>query len=440
MASFPAPLTSCRTATPDAGSRRFSIRFWQPVFSFPHDYLRTFGNVTVHPTQQMFHPPGVLFRGGPEWPRFAYQILARHCWGALPRPVDARPFPAQPEWPYFDPRLYVDPSGLSPEMTATLNQLLDAQQRSERPSAEADTGLWCGPITGHFGHMVADFGMRIASSSRVDETTPLVFSLWPLPDAEPPAFFWELLDHLQVDRSRIMLIRAPTRFARLSVLPQAERRDGGRPSRRHLAMMDAIAGRALPPPDSESSTLFVSRARLPKGRFAAEAYLDQALAAAGVAVFHPETVDLATQLQLYRRTRRLIFSEGSALHALQLLGHIDADVVVLTRRPRQRLAESSLRPRVRSLRYLNAARAVIPALRSDGQPHPPGGISVFDEAHLLDAMDSLCIELRRRWDPTLYTTCRDRDIEAWMADRVASPAHPDEPVAIAERWRALSLR
>ena len=417
-----------------------STRFWQPVFSLHHDSLRTFSNVTVHPTQQMFHPPGVLFRGGPEWPRFACQILARHCWGIWPRPVDARPFPAQPEWPYFDPRLYFQPSRPSPDMAAALGRLVDAQRRSQRPIAAADTGLWCGPITGHFGHMIADFGMRIASSSRVDETTPLVFSLWPLPDAEPPAFFYRLLDHLQVDRSRVMLIRAPTRFARLSVLPQAERRDGGRPSRRHLAMMDAIAARSLPPPDGDSSTIFVSRARLPKGRFAAEPYLDEALAAAGVAVFHPESVDLAAQLQLYRRTRRLIFSEGSALHALQLLGHVDAEVIVLTRRPRQRLAKASLRPRVRSLRYLNVARAVIPALRSDGQPHPPGGISVFNEQHLLDTMDSLGIELRHFWDPKLYTTRRDRDIEAWTADRTASPAHPDEPAAIAERLRALSLR
>ena len=29
---------------------------------------------------------------------------------------------------------------------------------------QADCGIWCGPITSHFGHLVADFAMRVAAS------------------------------------------------------------------------------------------------------------------------------------------------------------------------------------------------------------------------------------------------------------------------------------
>ena len=60
-------------------------------------------------------------------------------------------------------------------------------------------------------------------------------------------------------------------------------------------------------------------------------------------------VRFQTQLQLYRRARVVIFSEGSAVHALQLLGHLDCDVVILVRRPGNQLAAASLEPRVRSL-------------------------------------------------------------------------------------------
>ena len=410
------------------------------AFSFLYDYLRTFENVIVHPAQEMFHPPGTFFRGGPEWPHFAWQTFARHCWGSIPRPVDSKPFSAQPDWPYFDPRLYSDPQLSSPERWRAMRSLADTEpHRSDQPVETADTGLWCGPITGHFGHMIADFGMRIASSSRIDATTPLVFSFWPLADAEPPPFFWQILDHLQVDRSRIMLIRKPTRFARLSVLPQAERRHGGGPSRRHLRMMDSIAG---PPSrsDRDLACVFVSRARLSKGRFAGEAYLDETLAAAGVTVFHPEAVDLHGQFRLYRRARGLIFSEGSALHALQLLGRLNSDIVVLTRRPRNRLAEASLRPRAPSLRYLRAARALIPGSRPDGQPHPPAGISVLDEQRCLNGMASLGIALAPFWDPKLYAKRRDADIDAWMADRLSSATRPEEREMIEQRLRALSLR
>src|SRR5581483_5852187 len=139
-----------------------------------------------------------------------------------------------------------------------------------------------------------------------------IFGMWPLPDRQPPPVFWQMLEHLGVDAGRVMLVRKPTWFARLSVVPQAERPYGGLSSRRHLRLMDWITA-ATAPAEREDRWVFVSRSRIDRGRFAAEAYLDTVMEAAGAIVFHPETVDLHTQLRLYRRARRLLFSEGSAL-------------------------------------------------------------------------------------------------------------------------------
>ena len=84
-------------------------------------------------------------------------------------------------------------------------------------------------------------------SSRIDAVTPLVFSI--APDApEPPGFFGQILDHLGVDQRRILLVRHPTRFSELLVTPQAERRFGGRPTRRHLRMMDGLTSGRPPSP------------------------------------------------------------------------------------------------------------------------------------------------------------------------------------------------
>jgi hypothetical protein len=366
--------------------------------------IRIFRNIVVYPTQELLRhlSGGAFFRGGPDWPRFPTQIYARHCWNLIPRPVDSRPCRAEP-----------------------------AGDRVEH-------GIWCGPVSNHFGHMVADFGMRIAVSSQLDRATPLVFSIAPdTPD--PPPFFWQILDHLRVDRGRILLVRRPTRFGELRVAPQAERRFGGRPARRHLRMMDSLTAVHPPAASKEAERVFVSRGRWPKGRFAAESYLDEVFAAAGVTVFHPQTADLHTQLRVYRSARTLIFSEGSALHALQLLGHIDADVAVLARRPGKRIAASSLRPRLRSLRYIPAARGVIHGVGRSGRPQLPAGISVIDENACLTGLRALGVDLRDMWKPRRHADSRDAEIAAWIGYRLATATHPGERAMIERRLRALAL-
>jgi hypothetical protein len=256
--------------------------------------------------------------------------------------------------------------------------------------------------------------MRIAASSRIDPALPLIFTMPPLRNLKPPPYFWHILDHLGAERGRVLLIGRPTRFRRLYVLPQAERPFGGGPSRRHLRLMDEI--NALPQTQTRDlDCVYVSRARLPEGRFAGEAHLDEALAAAGVMVFHPETADLPHQLRLYQRARRLIFSEGSAVHALQLLGHVEADVAVLARRPGNRLAAASLRPRARSLRYLQVVRGLVPGMSPSRRLIRRAGISVLDEPRCIAAFRLLRIDLAPFWDARDYAERRDADIVAWLA-------------------------
>jgi hypothetical protein len=416
--------------------------------SFTHERLRSFRNIMVHPTQEMRPPDGAFFRGGPEWPHFSTQIFARHCRGTLPKPVDSRPLAARAEWPYFDPQflpafwphLYGDAQPAPQDSRRALARLADAHApTSEQVIETMDAGIWCGPITLHFGHMVADFSMRIAGSSRIDAATPLVFSLPPFRDFAPPPYFWDIIDHLGVDRRRVLLVHKPTRFHRLSVLPQAERPVGGGPSRRHLRMMDAITGSDTVT-DRDLGHVFVSRGRLAEGRFAGESYIEEALADAGVAVFHPEAVDLHAQLRLYRRARTLIFSEGSALHALQLLGRLDADIIVLVRRPRRRIAAASLRPRARSLHYLEAVRGLVHGLSRSGRTIRRAGMSVLDEPRFLAGLKRTGIDLAPFWDPMAYAERRDADIAAWVAQRRAAGPYPGEQAMIDEQLRALCLR
>lgn len=406
------------------------------AFSFLYDYPRSFSQIVVHPTQELPHPTG--FRGGPDWPHFDRQIFARQCWGAFPKPVDWRPHPAEPEWPYFDRQRYLNPQFSVRRRWGAL--LPDRRPRPpDRGLDTAGSGIWCGAVYEHFGVMIADYGMRLAASGRLDPSLPLVFSIFPMPQYQPEPFFWQIVDHFGIDRSRVMLVRKPTRFGRLSVVPQAERPDGGGPNRRHLRLMDEITA-ALPQVEQDHPAVFVSRSQLGRGNFAAEPYLDEVMEAAGVLVFHPQNVDLQSQLRLYRRAPRLIFSEGSALHALQLLGHIEAEVAVVTRRPGNRLAAASLRPRVRSLRYLDALKGVVHGLNQAGEEQPAKGISVLDEPRLIAGLRSVGVDIAPFWDPRVYAERRDADIAAWIANRRAAPVHPADETTIERSLSALALR
>lgn len=415
------------------------------LFSFTHEDVRSFRQILVHPTQEMRDPDGAFFRGGPAWPHFATQILARHCRGMIPRPIDAKPLPAWPQWPYFDPgflAVFWPQLGLDPNLPigarreAALRLAADHAPLPAQMTGRVEAGIWCGPIHLHFGETIAAWGMRIAGSGRIGDALPLFFGMPPLRGIEPRPFFWDLLDHLQVDKGRVMLIRAPTRVDRLYVIPQAERLYGGGPHPRHLALLDEIT--ADPTIERDIDCLFVSRAGMPDGRFAGEAYLEEALAAAGAVVFRPETTGLHAQLRLYRRARCLIFSEGSALHALQLLGHLGCHLVVLVRRPGYRIAKHTLRPRARSVRYIEP-RGLVHGLSRSGHPMRRGGITVFDEARLIAGLNAAGIDLGSRWNTKTYAERRDADIAAWVAAREEPERHPADRTCVEQGLRRLSL-
>lgn len=361
---------------------------------------RLFTNVVVYPTQKLLQPPFLLFQGGPDWPGFWAQLKARHCRYAIPVPLDLRPRPRS------------------------------------APTRLEEIGVWCGPITAHFGHAIADFGGRLAWSSQLPDHVPLVFSARDSAEA-PPGFLLHILSRFGVAPERVRLVVEPTRFNRLLVFPQAERLFGGRPGPSYLDLLDRLAG---PEPAADGTRLFVSRAGLPSGRIAGESYLEQVLEVAGFVPFRPECFGLDEQLARYRRAAHLVFSEGSAIHALQLLGRIRARVSVIVRRPGWRIASRLIAPRVSSLDYVECLRGVVHGVRSDGRPQPSAGMSILDETHCVSAFGKAGINLTPGWQQEQFVESRDKDLRAWIDHRHARPTHPKEGAAIRSSLRLAGLR
>jgi hypothetical protein len=104
------------------------------------------------------------------------------------------------------------------------------------------------------------------------------------------------------------------------------------------------------------------------------------------------------------------------------------------------MAAASLRPRARSLRYLEAVRGLVHGLSRSGRTIRRAGMTVLDEPRFLAGLERTGINLAPFWDPQAYAERRDADIAAWIAQRRKAGPYPGEQAMIDEQLRALCLR
>lgn len=361
---------------------------------------RTFRNVVVYPTQQLLKPPFMLFRGGPDWPQFWLQRFPRHCRFTPAIPLDIRP-----------------------------------RRAATRVVQRQSQGVWCGPLTPHFGHAVTTFGSRLATASLLPTDVPLLFSA--RAGEEPPGFFWQILARFGVLPERVRIVSSPVIVDTLSVLPQAERLFGGAPSAAYLDLLDQLGGA---PPRRDGSKFYVSRAGMWKGKIAGESYLEMALERCGYKAFRPEDFPLDEQLDTYRRASHLVFAEGSAIHGLQLLGRIGAEVTVIARRPGARLAESALSARVASLRYVDAVRGLLHGVGGSGRRQPSAGMTIVDTAVLVAKLEDGGIPIGSRWIEAEFQQHQSRDLKVWYDSRTRNPTHRHDQAHIERSILKLDLK
>jgi len=350
----------------------------------------TFRDVVVVPYTDLLDRwrDGEIHRGGPIWPEWEMRVAARHNRGG--RPVDVRP--AEPEEPILD----VGPMA------------------------------WGGAFVDAFGHQVADFSTRLLATVAARPDLPIAFAsradLGYVDLAAAPAYVHSILAWLGVPAEYVRVITEPTRVAELLVVPQAEQLGGPGPDAAYLDTLDSLAQYRLGTPERDQRLLYVSRAGM-EARFAGEPYLEDVLRRSWVQVLRPETVPLAEQLRNYRAATDVVFAEGSALHALQLLGRVDADIAVLERRPNASLAAENLRPRARSLTYEPVAAKLIHGVLPTGRPALPKGLAVADADRLLAAFADRGVNLQPEWDDGAWRRARDADVLRWVDTLVERPGH-----------------
>jgi len=233
-------------------------------FEPPIDML-TFRDVVIMPYSDLLTvgPARVCHRGGPLWPDFERQRGARHQRHG--EPVDHEP---------------------------------EGQPANKRLSG---TWAWAGPISGHFGHQVVEFSMRLMPTLASNPSARFLFGA--APSGRPrsiydaPQVLKEILDWFGMPWARCHVVTGPVVVDELVVAPQSEQLGGPGPNDHHLDLMDALVHRRLGDL-LRRDKVYVSRAGM-SSRFAGEASLEEGLARCGVHIIRPETLPLAEQLQIY---------------------------------------------------------------------------------------------------------------------------------------------
>lgn len=322
---------------------------------------QSFHRLVIQPQIKILSPGGNgagVHCAGPVYADFEQQGLARHCRGR--GPVDT-----------------------CPPMPPRKDQI---KLREEF--------LYGGCLTGHYGHFVAEFVHRVVPSLKEFPDLRVIYIGVPgLAAPQMASFAEQVLAYLGLPKDKVLVVDKPVRVRCLHVFPQQECLGGSAPSPEYLADLTQIQQNRFPMLASSDQPVFVSRSKQKKG-LAGEVALDELFREAGALIYHPEEHSVMHQLETYLSHRRLLFSEGSALHTLQLLGQVPAQVTVLKRRS-GRMGRVFLQSRVRSLEYFSLGSVGLACEISAGRLAGWKGLSFIDPNHLRQ----VCVSFFPDWAP-----------------------------------------
>lgn len=195
--------------------------------------------------------------------------------------------------------------------------------------------VYAGPISYHFGHMVAEAMHRLWALTTFEELRGLraVFQEPANTQETLGEWFWEVVSLLGIEREQIVLLREPCRFRELIIPVQGRVLGGVAPIAGYEKLFPLRPVRH----EAASGPIYLSRSRyLYNGSFFGERLVEERLSQAGFEIIHPELLPVEALVSRLIRSPLTVFCEGSAIHNLELAGRIDGRVFVIGRRPGSR--------------------------------------------------------------------------------------------------------
>ncbi len=258
------------------------------------------------------------------------------------------------------------------------------QRRLFTPTTLSDVSdpiIYAGPLNHHFGHFIAESCHRLWYALSEDTDRRIAYCTvrsgfgmksW----AQDFLGILGLLD-------RIFLIDEPV-LLRNVIVPEPGKVLGGRAPDWYLSWHNRESPlRHARRNQDTPKRIAVMRGHMPTGRIIGEANLERHLKNAGFYLMRAENYSINDQISFYQGAEKIIFTEGSAFHMLEMLPTLSAEVIVLSRRYfGHRLADEALRGKVKSLSVFRDIVS-LPPVGSDGKFLAPAWMHANDALRFL---------------------------------------------------------
>lgn len=283
-----------------------------------------------------------------------------------------------------------------------------------------------GVVINHFGHFMVDSVHRIVPSLRVHPERPFLYvGSRHVPVPPYARDIWELLG-----LGLPTIVHDDARVDEIFVHQQGSNYLGTTHGA-YLDMLDDFE-RLRPerlPPVPEGQRIYVSRSALnDRPTLLGERYLDRILAAQGFTIFRPEQHPIACQIATYRAARMVVFGEGSAVHALELLGrHALRNVFLYNRRAlltdQMQAIQRLLKTRSEQLHIFGGNIYVgTLTLMRNGRDFTALGTTVLNITDLLESLREAGFLADASFSAADAVECIREDFQRYMAGGVRGPA------------------
>jgi hypothetical protein len=251
----------------------------------------------------------------------------------------------------------------------------------EQPAYYSGTYVYLGPIHRHFGHFVTESMTRIWYSL-LASTPNLEVVVLPEVDSveERENFSFDKLSAWQQDIlryfgiERLHFVRSTSIFESLIVPQQGGILFSQFHSETYLDILTAHSDKALGKTRTASKVFYLRPDDVPHGKVAGQEYIGKFLSECGYLSVYPELLSGTEQIRLAASASKVISSQGSALHAFNLLGRCEADVLVL-----QRSTASVMSGFINTVEpYVGSVTIHEPAL------NVPGGVNSWSGLQMID--------------------------------------------------------
>ncbi len=293
--------------------------------------------------------------------------------------------------------------------------------------------FYMGPVANHFGHFMAEMVHRIMFYKNLGMDLKYVMVMSEGPNGisnynKLPGFTKEILNFLEIDESRIVILDRNTLVETLHVCEAGSDLSGGVKGG-YLKLLREYSTKKLEKlhgSTTRPAKIYVSRSGLPpEGSILGEDYFERHLADEGFTIFRPEEMRFTPQMDYYQKSEVAIFTDGSACHGTELLGDGMLNQVVLI--PRRgglpaKTFEKVLKPRSRIFHMAADCMEFIgtPFVLANGRPAIHRGASLIDIDEIVHFFRSNEIAALPNISVGEYRAAAELDFKKFLAARQRS--------------------